>query len=87
LVRGSNEQLELMRKEYLNYAPKPYDEVFVEITGDYLSKSSDDFSMDYDGKIQVKSMHTTRKKSHSNYTERASIKRYLLKISKTIANI
>jgi hypothetical protein len=59
-----------MRKEYLNYASKPYDEVFVEITGDYRAKSSDGFSIDYDGQIQVESMLTIRKKSHSDCTTR-----------------
>jgi len=65
-VRGSNEQLELMKKEYLNYASKPYEEVFVEITGNYLDKSSDGFAMDYDGQIQVEKLITIRKKSNSD---------------------
>jgi NlpE C-terminal OB domain len=67
-VRGSNEQLELMKKEYLNYASKPYEEVFIEITGDYLDKSSDGFAMDYDGQIQVERLITIRKKSDSDCT-------------------
>ena len=81
-VIGSNEELEVLRKEYLNYATKSYDEVFVEITGDYRGKSSDGFAMDYDGQIQIESMLTIRKKSHSDCTTRAQIKRYLLKIIK-----
>ena len=65
-VIGSNEELEVLRKEYLNYASKPYDEVFAEIAGDYLGKSSDGFAMDYDGQIQVEKMMTMRKKSDTD---------------------
>ena len=65
-VMGSNEELEVLRKEYLNYASNPYDEVFVEIAGDYLGKPSDGFAMNYDGKIQVEKMMTMRKKSDTD---------------------
>jgi hypothetical protein len=59
-----------MRKEYLNYASKPYHEVFVEITGDYRGKSSDGFAMDYDGQIQVEKLIAVRKKSHSDCSQK-----------------
>ena len=65
-VIGSNEELEVLRKEYLNYASKPYDEVFVEIAGDYLGKSSDGFAMDYDGQFQVDRIFAIKRKSNSD---------------------
>ena len=65
-VISSNEELEVLRKEYLNYASKPYDEVFIEITGHYLDKPSDGFAMDYDGQIRVEKLLTIRIKSDSD---------------------
>ena len=52
-VKGSNETLELMAKKYNALATKPYDDVFVEIMGDFDSNASYGFAMDYDGQIHV----------------------------------
>ena len=59
-------KLELMRKEYLNYASKPYNKIFIEMTGDYQGKPSGGFTMDYDGLIKVEKMITIRVKSDSD---------------------
>ncbi|SQD80723.1 hypothetical protein [Moritella yayanosii] len=61
-VIGSNDILELMAKKYSALATKPYDEVFVEITGDVESKASDGFAMDYDGQIRVTKLVLMKKK-------------------------
>ena len=42
-----------MSKKYSALATKAYDEVFVEIKGDFESKASDGFAMDYDGQINI----------------------------------
>ena len=65
-VNGSNEILELMETKYSNYVTKPYDEVFLEITGDFEGKATDGFAMDYDGQIQVKRIVLMKKKSDSD---------------------
>ncbi|MBL4606671.1 MAG: hypothetical protein JKY01_02445 [Pseudomonadales bacterium] len=62
-VKGSNEILELMARKYSNHTAKPYDEVFVEIIGDYTSKAIDGFAMNYDGQIYVTKMVLMKKKT------------------------
>jgi len=65
-VKGSNEILELMVRKYSNHAAKPYDEVFLEITGDFEGKATDGFAMDYDGQIHVMKIILMKKKSDTD---------------------
>jgi len=65
-VLGSNEILDLMAEKYSNHATNPYDEVYIKIIGDYLSKASDGFAMDYDGQVQVKKIFLMKKKSNTD---------------------
>ena len=65
-VNGSNEILELMVRKYSNYVTKPYEEVFLEITGDFEGKATDGFAMDYDGQIQVMKIVLMKKKSDTD---------------------
>jgi hypothetical protein len=62
-VKGSSELLELMARKYSVYAAHPYNEVFVEITGNFESKATDGFAMDYDGQIHVTKVILMKKKS------------------------
>ncbi|WP_017220672.1 hypothetical protein [Moritella dasanensis] len=52
-VKGSNDTLELMTQKYSALVTKLYDEVFVEIKGNFESKASDGFAMDYDGQVNI----------------------------------
>ncbi len=61
-VNGSNRLLELMAKKYSDFAAQPYDEVFVEIIGNFEDRASDGFAMDYDGQIYVMKMVHKKKK-------------------------
>ena len=60
-VLADDETLKLMAEKYSHYALNPYDEVYVEITGEFTDKASDGFAADYDGQIQVTKMRLMKK--------------------------
>lgn len=55
-INGSNEVLEILQQNYFKLSSEPYQEVFVELTGDFGTKASDGFAMDHDGQFEVESM-------------------------------
>ncbi len=61
-VKGPNKLLEFMARKYSDYAAQPYDEVFVEIIGNFENRATDGFAMDYDGQIYVMKMVLMKKK-------------------------
>ncbi len=61
-VKGPNKLLEFMAKKYSDYAAQAYDEVFVEIIGNFENRATDGFAMDYDGQIYVMKMVLMKKK-------------------------
>jgi hypothetical protein len=65
-VKGSNELLEFMARKYSEHATQPYDEVYVEIIGNFESKATDGFAADYDGQIHVMKMVLMKKKSDTD---------------------
>lgn len=62
-VVGSREILGSMTEQYNNLTTKPYDEVFVKISGVFLKKATDGFAADYDGQIRVTKLFFMKKKS------------------------
>ena len=61
-VIGDNNILLLLEENYLRYTSTSYEEVYLEISGEYKAKAKDGFAMDYDGQIQVLKMLQMRKK-------------------------
>ena len=61
-VNGSNEVLNTLQQKYKSYTLLPYEEVFVELTGDFVGKASDGFAMDYDGQFLVVTLLKMSKK-------------------------
>jgi len=68
-VSGSNEVLEKMQQHYARYTSQPYEEVFVELTGDLAGKATDGFAMDYDGRFWVVNMLNMNKKTKADCNE------------------
>jgi hypothetical protein len=64
-VEGTNNMLELLEVSHRKYVSEPYEEVFVEIIGRFVTKANDGFASDYDGKIQVETLLLMRKKSQT----------------------
>ena len=65
-VNGSNEILETLEGKYSYLVIKPYDEVFIEIIGDFEDKATDGFAMDYDGQIYVVKIILMKNKSDTD---------------------
>ena len=65
-VNGSNEILAELEQQYSQHVTKPYDEVFVEITGKFTGKATDGFAMDYDGQITVLKLIKMSKKTNDS---------------------
>lgn len=62
-VTGSNKNLQLLEQSYKKYTTKPYAEVYLELTGNFIDKASDGFAMDYDGQIIVIKIIEMKRKS------------------------
>lgn len=53
-VQGSEDILSYLEQEYFRFSTKPYEEVFLEIEGDYIARASDGFAADFEGQISVR---------------------------------
>ena len=62
-VNASNEVLNMLQQNYSSLTSQPYEEVFVELTGNTIGKATDGFAMDYAGQFLVSKMHKMKKKS------------------------
>jgi len=65
-ISGSNDLLEKIQQQYALYTDRPYEEVFVELTGDFAGKASDGFAMDYDGQFMVTKIRMMKKRSEDD---------------------
>lgn len=65
-VTASEELLKLLERKYWENSSEPYEEVFLEIKGNFIGKALDGFAMDYDGQILVMEMVGMKKKSPSD---------------------
>jgi hypothetical protein len=65
-VLGSNKTLEVLNQEYSKYTSEPYEEVYLELEGDYRGKATDGFAMDYEGQINIRKIIAVKKKSQNN---------------------
>jgi hypothetical protein len=65
-VNGTSEVLGLLEVNYHKHTSKPYEEVFVKISGTFSAKANDGFAADYDGVFQIEELHLMRKLSQSD---------------------
>ena len=52
-VIASDDVHKALEDQYENITTKPYEEVFVQLVGDFKGKANDGFAMDYDGQFRV----------------------------------
>lgn len=65
-VNGSADVLDILQRSYKENTSVPYEEVFVELTGNVSGKASDGFAMDYDGQFSVLKLLSMKKKSKND---------------------
>lgn len=65
-IIGSEAILQYLEQKYTAYTSQPYEEVYIEITGDYVGKAQDGFAMDYHGKILITKILRMKKKSKND---------------------
>lgn len=65
-VNGPTDVLDILQRNYNENTSRPYEEVFVELTGNIAGKASDGFAMDYDGQFSVLKLLSMKKKSKND---------------------
>ncbi len=62
-VIGPDKIISKIVTQYEMLTSKPYEKIFITLTGEYTSKATDGFAADYDGQVKVTNVIKTRKSS------------------------
>jgi putative lipoprotein len=68
-VRASNEISRRLRDEHQRMTTKPYEEVYVEVTGRLTEKAKEGFAVQYDGQIIIDDVSLIRSKKERDCLE------------------